>query len=407
MGMNFVFAIGIMIIVGFFGGLVARKFKFPMITGYIIVGMLLSPSLLNAIPAETIKNLDVIVDIGLGIIAFLVGSNLRLESLRKFGKIIAWITPLQSLGAWLLVTLGLALLGPFILKIEGATFSQVYFPLAFVIGAVSCATAPAVTMAIVSEYRAKGPLTTSLLAVVALDDAVAIIATAIALGISQPLVSGAGSASLFQILGVSLLEIAGSVAVGLVFGFALMYINRLVRTRELLLVTVFGMIMLCVGISDLLGVSSILACMMAGFFLVNRMKGAETFHVIEGIEDLVFVMFFVLAGLHFDLGVMQTAGVLALLIVLLRCTGKYTGTRIGATISHAPDAIKKYLGLALLPKAGVTIGLILLAERAFPLFGTIMLNAVLASVIINELLGPPLSKYAIFKAGEASVARGR
>ncbi|PIU12631.1 MAG: sodium:proton antiporter [Hadesarchaea archaeon CG08_land_8_20_14_0_20_51_8] len=404
MEMNLVLAIGIMIIVGFFGGLVARKFKLPMILGYIIVGMLLSPSLLNVIHAETIKNLNVIVDVGLSIIAFLIGGALSLKSLRKLGKIIAWITPLQSLGAWFLVTLGLALLGPFILNIEGATFSQVYFPLAFVIGAVSCATAPAATMAIIHEYKARGSMTTTLLAVVALDDAVAVIATAIALGISLPLASGAGSVSLFRMLGVPLLEIAGSVAVGLIFGLLLMYMSRLARTPEFILVAVLGNIVVCVGISDLLGVSSILACMMIGFFLVNTLKKGEVFHVIEGIEDLVFVVFFVLAGLHFDLGVMRSAGVLALLIVLFRCTGKYTGTRIGATISHAPDAIKKYLGLALLPKAGVTIGLILLAERAFPLFGAIMLNAVLASVIINELIAPPLSKYAIFKAGEAGAA---
>ena len=125
------------------------------------------------------------------------------------------------------------------------------------------------------------------------------------------------------------------------------------------------------------------------------------FLVVEEIEDVIFAMFFVLAGLHFDLSVMKSAFILALLIVLTRCFGKYMGTRVGATIAHAPDTVKNYLGLALLPKAGVTVGLVLLAERAFPTFGALLVNAVLASVIINELIAPPLAKYAIFKANEA------
>ena len=398
--MNLVLAIGIMIIVGFFGGMIADRFKFPRITGYIIIGILLSPSLLNIISAATIKNLDIITDIALGIIAFLIGGSLRLEPLRKLGRSIAWITPFQSLGAWLLVTLLLAFLAPLILTIPNATFSQTYFPMAFIVGAISCATAPAAIMAVIRQYKARGPLTTTLLAVVALDDAIAVIAFAIALGICQPIVNG-GNISFYQMLGIPFLHIAAAVAIGILFGFALIYIAKLVRGRELLLVVVFGMIMLCIGVTNLLGISAILANMVAGFVVVNKARENGMFIVVEGIEDVIFAMFFVLAGLHFDLGVMETAGILALLIVLGRFIGKYFGARAGAAISHASGTVKKYLGLALLPKAGVTIGLVLLAERAFPTFGVIMLNGVLASVIINELIAPPLTKYAIFKAGEA------
>jgi len=179
-----------MIIVGFFGGTIVNRFKFPRITGYIIIGILLSPSLLNIISAATIKNLDIITDIALGIIAFLIGGSLRLETLRKLGRSIAWITTLESLGAWLLVTLLLAFLSPLILTIPNATFSQTYFPMAFIIGSVACATAPAATIAVIQQFKAKGPLTTTLLAVVALDDAIAVIAFAIALGICQPIVNG-------------------------------------------------------------------------------------------------------------------------------------------------------------------------------------------------------------------------
>ena len=406
MEMNLVLAIGIIIVIGFLGGLVTEKIKFPRITGYIIIGLLLSPSLLNVISAETIENLDIVTNIALGVIAFLIGGSLRLEPIRKLGKSIAWITIFQSLGTWLIVTLLLVFLSPLILDIPSATWSQTYFPLALIIGAISSATAPAAVMAIIHEYKASGPLTTTLMAVVALDDAIAVIAFAVALGVLQPLVNGAGGISFSQMLGVPFLHIAEAIAIGILFGFTLIYIAKLVKTPDLLLVLVLGMILLGDGVAELLGISAILTNMVAGFIVINRAKKREIFLVVERIEEVVYAMFFVLAGLHFDLGAMKSAGILALLIVLGRSLGKYFGTRAGATISHAPSGVKKYLGLALLPKAGVTIGLVLLAKRAFPTLGVIMVNAVLASVIINELIAPLLTKYAIFKAGEAHPETG-
>ena len=401
MEMNLVLAIGIIIVIGFLGGLAMEKIKFPRITGYIIIGILLSPSLLNIISATTIENLGIMTNIALGIIAFLIGGSLHLEPLRKLGRSIAWITPFESLSAYLIVTLLVTFLSPFILSIPNATLSQTYFPIAFIIGAISCATAPAATMAIIHEYKASGTLTTTLLAVVALDDAIAVIVFAIAFGICQPLVSGVGGISFYQMLGVPFLHIAEAIAIGILFGFALIYTAKLVKTPDLLLVVVFGMIMLGDGVAELLGISAILTNMVAGFIVMNKARKREMFLVVEKIEEVIYAMFFVLAGLHFDLGAMKAAGILALLIVLSRYFGKYFGARAGATISHASGEVKKYLGLALLPQAGVALGLALIAKRAFPTFGDIMLNAVLASVIINELITPPLTKYAIFKAGEA------
>ena len=398
---NLVLAIGIITVIGFLGGLAAERLKFPRITGYILIGILLSPSVLNIISGATVENLDIITDVALGIIAFLIGGSLHLESIRKLGRSIAWITPFQSVGTWFLVTLMLVLLQPLLYPIPNATFFQTYFPMAFIMGAVSCATAPAATIAVVNEYKAKGPFTSTLLAVVALDDAIAVIAFAIAVGVSQPLVSGAGGISFYQMLGAPFLHIVQSMGIGAAFAFALIYIARLVRTRPLLLVVVFGMIMACIGVTNLLGVSAILANMTAGFIVVNRVKETKMFLTLEEIEDVIFAMFFVLAGLHFDLGVMKTAGVLAGLIILSRSLGKYFFARAGATIAHSSDAVKKYLGLALQPKAGVSVGLVLLAARAFPTIGPLMVNAVLAGVIVKELIGPPMTKYALFKAGEA------
>lgn len=384
-------ALGIMILGGFLARALAHRFKFPMITGYLVVGILFSPSLLNVIPEATIARLEVFTSIALGIIAYAIGTRLRVEQIKKMERSIVWITPLQSLGAWFLTTPLIALVAPFIITAPGATFWGTYFPIALVIGAV--------VIAIVHEYRARGPLTTTLLSVVALDDGIAIISFAVAVRFAQSLAGVSGDFSWLAIL-APFLEIIESLALGAFLSLVLIYLARLVKTRALLLVIVLGTILLAVGISHLIAASAILVNMMVGFVVANRARRAELGLVIDDIEDVIFALFFVLAGLHFDLGAIGSAGLMALLIVLGRFSGKYLGSRLGGQLAHSPVAVRKYLGLALLPKAGVSLGLALLAQRAFPEFGALIFNAVLVSVILNELIALPLARYAIFKAGE-------
>jgi len=405
--MNSILAIGILVIAGFFGGLVAKRIRYPRISGYIIVGMLLSPSVLNVIPSQLIRqDLSVITDIALGVVAYLIGGSLSIERLKKLGKNIITITPFEALGAWIFVTLLILSLGHFVIKfdISNPNFYQTYLPMAIIIGAISCPTAPAAILAIIHEYRAKGTLTTTLLGVVALDDAFAIISFAIATSIATVLIIGVKALSLYQMFIIPMFDVVGSLLLGAGFGFTLVYMSRFAKTRKTLLVIVLGMIMLSIGATKVLGISSLLANMAMGFVIVNKMRPSEKmFAVISDIEDVIFAIFFTLAGAHFDLGVVKTAGILALLIVIGRFSGKFIGARIGATISQAPTVIRKYLGFGLLPKAGVTIGLVLLTQQnsAFSIIGNMMVNAILASVIINELIAPPLTKYALFKAGEA------
>jgi NhaP-type Na+/H+ or K+/H+ antiporter len=400
MVMELILALAVMLVTGFLGGELTHRLRFPRITGYLVVGIIFSPSLLNVIPKATVDNLDVFTFIALGIIAYSIGASLDLKLIRQFEKSILWITPFQSLGALLLVTLLVALLAPFILAEDSGSFLSFYFPLAFVLGAMASATAPATILALVHELKASGPLTTTLLSLVALDDGLAIIFFSIALAVAQPLVAGAAGFSLWDSLAIPVVEILGAVLLGIILAYGLIYLARLVRSRALLLVAVLGAILLAVGLSELWGVSLILANMTIGFVAANWAKRPEMFVVIDDIEDVIFVLFFVLAGLHFDLDAMTTGGLLALLIVVGRFSGKYFGTKFSAHLSAAPEVVRKYLGLALLPKAGVTIGLALLAEQALPSFGTIIFNAVLASVIINELIAPPLAKYALIKSGE-------
>ncbi|TFB09231.1 hypothetical protein E3V08_00700 [Candidatus Atribacteria bacterium MT.SAG.1] len=407
--MNSILAVGLLLVIGFFGGIIARKFKFPTISGYIIIGMGLS--VFNIIPKElTNGDLSVIVEISLGIIGYLVGGTLNFGILKRFGKQIVVITSSQLMGAWILVTVLMAFLAPFIIKlaIPNPNFYQTYLPPAIVIGAISSATAPAATLAIIREYKASGPLTSTLLAVIAIDDVLCIIAYTLGLSIAEVLTIGSlSNISWLQIIMVPALDIGGAMLLGTVLGFGMTYLIRFANTKKRLSVIVLGTILLGVGIAKTLNISSILASMIMGFVVTNRIRPNENaFEVIDEIDEIVFAMFFTLAGAHFDLGVMKEAGILSLLIVAGRCSGKYIGARIGATISHAPTVIKKYLGFGLFPKAGVTVGLALLAKQ-HPVFsgtsiGNIMISAILASVIINELIAPPLTKYALIKSGEAT-----
>ncbi len=397
-------AIGVMITVGLLGGVLSNKIKFPRITGYVVIGILLSPSVLNLVSRATIEDLGIITHATLGVIAYLIGASLRFEAIRKLGRSISWITPFQSLGAWLVVSLALVFIAPVVLTASGVNSANNYVPLALVIGAIASATAPAVTMAIIREYKARGPLTTTLLAVVALDDAIAVIAFAVAVGIAQPLVSGSNDVSLYQMLAVPSLEIAKSIGIGTALGFALVYLTKLVKTRALLLTIVLGVILMCTGIANSLGISLIMANMTIGFIVANRITDSEPIFVVEGIEEVVFAIFFVFSGMHFDAGIIRTAGILALVLFGVRFTGKYYGTVIGARISRASEEVRKYLGFALVPQAGVALGLAMLAAEILPALGNILVNIVLASVIINELVAPPLTKYAITKAGEVGGA---
>ena len=397
-------AFGIMAAVGIIGGLLANKAKFPRITGYIIVGVILSPSMLHLVSREAVDSWDIVTTIILAVIGYSIGGSLRLESIRKLGSSVLWITVAETVGALLAVTLMVAFIGSAVLNLADSSFLHGYLPVALVIGAAVCPAAPAVTLAVIRELRAKGPLTTNLLAVVALDDALGVIIFAIVLGVAQPLVNGGGGVAVSEMLGVPFLEIVKSLGVGAGLGFALIGMSKIIKSRKLLLALVIGMLMLCVGLVSILGISVILGSMVIGFVVRNRMPKMledEPFAVVEGIEDFIFAIFFVLSGMHFDLAVIKTAGILAAIIFAGRFLGKYLGVRVSAQLTRAPETVKKYLSFALMPEAGVTIGLALLAKEAFPSMGSVLLSGILASVIINELVAPPLTKYAIVKAGEA------
>ncbi len=399
MSFNIVLTLGVMVVAGLIGSLALRRFGLPSVTGYILVGVLLGPSVGRVVPTEAIEQLGVLTNIALGVVAYLIGGSLRINTLRGMGRVVAWVTLLQSVGAWILVTVVFSF--AVYLLVPDSGYWDFSFPMAFIVGAISSATAPAATMAIVRELRARGPLTTTLLAVVALDDGVAVVAYSVAVGVAIALVLPGNSLTLTQLVVEPVWHIGASVALGAVLSPVVVLVSRRILHHEVQLAFVFGAVLLCAGVALALELSLIMANMVLGFIAVNVLRQSEEPSVLGDMETVLYTLFFVLAGLHFDLGVLGTAGVLALIIVATRCCGKYSGTVVGASISQAPEVIRRYLGLALLPKAGVTVGLALLAATRFPTFGELLLNAVLASTIVNELIAPPVTRYALVKSGES------
>jgi len=397
--------IGTLLLFGFAGGQIANHFKFPRVSGYIVTGMILSPSVTGFFQEKVVsEELSIITDIALGIIAFSIGGSLALKSLKKLYGSILWINFTQSFGAFLVTTLLICLISPFIINsgIAPHSFWQTFFPMALIMGAVSAATAPAAVMAIVHECRAAGPFTTTLLAVVALDDATAIVFYSFAAVLANSLIDA--EAPSWRMVLSPILSILIALVIGIVSGLIFRKTARFVKRSDAMLGVVGGLVLLIYGVANSTGVSPLIANMTFGFMVVNFVSHAhDIFGVVEDVEELIFSMFFVLAGAHLDIVVFSASGfLLAGLIILGRFIGKLYGTRLGAIISHAPKAVRQYLGLALLPKAGVTIGLILLSKDMFnsSLLSALMVNAVLLSVIVNELIAPPLVRYALIRAGE-------
>lgn len=398
--MELLLGFGLMIVLGFLGGALAARIRLPRITGYLLVGVVLSPSLLNVVSRETLDDLDIVAVLALSIIGYAIGGSVRLDSLRELGGSVISITLGQGLVAWLLTTITLVLLGPWLLNVPGGV-GDLYFPVGFVLGAIAWLTAPAVTIALIREYRASGPLTTASLTVVALSDVFGIVAFAFAMALAQSLM-GTTTFSYAEGLALPVVKVAASIGIGVAVGAALRGLATFVeKPASLVLALVIGAILLCTWVALTVGVSAILASMVMGFLVANVGVRYDLIASLNRVEDLVFVVFFVLSGTYFDLGAMETAGLLAFVILVTRAAGKYAGAYLGAAIGGAPLAVRRYVGLSLLPKAGLTLGMALLARDAFtePL-SSLVFNALLAATLVNMLLTPPLAKYAIFASGE-------
>ncbi|MBN2719504.1 MAG: cation:proton antiporter [Proteobacteria bacterium] len=406
-GSHILAQVGFLILLGYAAGWAARKVNLPRITGYIVVGMVLSFSGVAG-KGIALEKLSLITDLALSVIAFSIGGALRVGTMKKLGGSILWITLIQGFAVFLLVWATVLIVFPLLLP-DPLPSRENMMSLALFLGAVCVATAPAAVLGVIHEYHAKGPVTTVLLGIVTLDDALTLVFFSLAAGIAGSLTGGSGSLLYSAFLDPAW-EIFLSLLIGAAAGLLLrVFLNVCPRSCGLLGIAL-GSVFLVSGLALTLNASSLLACMALGFTLVNLVRQPEQwFEAVENIEEPIFALFFVIAGAHLELEVLLTAGGLGLVILVSRGLAKAGGAFWGAMITGSPPNVRKYVPLGLLPQAGVAIALVLTAADILPDPGLsrVMVNAVLASVVINELVSPPLVRLGLSRAGEIKHERGR
>ena len=405
--MDTLFWIGLLLIAGYAAGRLSERFRLPKVTGYMVIGMVLSPSVTNLLPVSFIEHTGPITHLALAVIAFMIGGSLKFETIKKLEKSIFGIMFSASEMTFLVVTVGLVLLLPYALSDRLAAEGNTLFETALFLGAIGAATAPAAVLAVIHQYRAKGPLTTTLLGVVATDDAIALINFSLALA-AVSFLGGNGTETLLSAVKAPLVSIGISILAGAGVGWLQgHHINRISQESNLLIST-FGLLLLLYAAIEYFSWDALLACMSYGLVLTNTVqRGTEVFRMIQHhFEEIIFVLFFIISGATIELLVVAEIWPVALLYVLLRMVGKTVGSRIGANMVGAPETVRSYIGLAQMPQAGVAIGLALTLfhDAAFGNVGIIVLNTVIAATVINEILGPLLLKYVLIKSGEAKEA---
>lgn len=359
----------------------------PNVTGYLIFGLLAGPYCFNIIPHEVIQQFGIIPDIALGFIAFSIGAEFKLSYLKLVGKAPVMIAFAEALGAVLIVDLILILTG-----------NDIAFSL--VLGAIAAATAPAATLMVVRQYKAKGPVTNTLLPVVAIDDAVALMAFGLSVAIAR-VINSTGGTSMFSLLLDPVIEIVGSLVFGALLGIILKYMTAWYTGRGNRLSLAGAMILLCVGVSEQLGFSPLLACMSLSAVFVNTSNQSDkVFEQVDRFTPPIFMLFFFVSGAELDITVLPAVGVIGIFYVVFRVVGKVFGAAFGAKLAKAEPVVKKYLGLTLIPQAGVAIGLASMATNIVPEYGSKIKTIILCATVISELVGPVITKMALKKAGE-------
>jgi len=386
---NTLLSAGLILLLGFIGARLLKYVRLPSVTAFLIVGILIGPHILNIVTEEIFTASDFFSNLVLGIIAFSLGENFRLEEIKKGMKQIMWISLVAALGTWVLVSAAI-LVYFVIVKVP-------VYP-AIVLGAAASATAPAATVLVIREYRASGLLTEFLLKVVAIDDAWCLIFAALAIAFANAM-----RAEVFQIsiIFAGLGEIFGALIIGAILGYIFSFLNRFVKTSEEFLVYIFGFILLNVGLSIAINISVLLSSMMMGLVVINLAReNYKFFEMLRTVDAPLYLVFFILAGAHLDFSILYKMGIVGLLYIIFRVIGKVYGAKIGAKISNAPKLVENWLGLSLTPQAGVALGIGLVAKSTFPEFGNYIFTVIAATTVIFELIGPLLTKYSLIKAGD-------
>ncbi len=379
--------ISLLLICALIASKAAKKLKLPNVTGYLVIGLIVGPYGLGILSREVVSDFSIVSDMALGFIAFSIGAEFKLEYLKKVGKAPVVIAIFEAVTAVLLVDAVLLLLG-------------YDLTLSLCIGAIASATAAASTLMVVKQYKAKGPVTQTLLPVVALDDAVALMAFGISVAVAKA-VSSDGGGSMVETLLDPVVEIIGGLLFGTLLGVIHAQLVKWYTGRGNRLAVTCAMIFFCIGASNMWGFSSLLACMMMSTVFVNLSSVADKiYEPIERTTPPIYMMFFVISGASLDITIIPKVGIIGIVYIVFRVLGKMLGSFIGATISHAEPVVRKYLGLTLVPQEGVAIGLVTVAMKAAPQYGNTIQTVVLCGIVIYELVGPLITKLTLKAAHE-------
>jgi Kef-type K+ transport system membrane component KefB len=382
-------AVAVMLLGGFFAGILFRRLRLPGVTAYILFGLLLSPSVFNIIPPALDKELALIKTLGLGVIALIVGGELKLQHIRHLRRSIFYATAGLSVMTFSLVFCSMYL------------FARLPFPIALLLGVTATATAPAPVIAVIKELRAGGPLTSTMLGSVAVADAMAILLFGVVSAVVATSLAGA-SASLFRAFVFTAQELLGSLLLGVLSGVALVLFAGKYKDKNQRLLLLLAVILLNSGISQAVHFSALLVNLICGITVANLHKQPHHFFsVLEVIETLLFIAFFTLAGASLRLDTLVANWPVALVYIVARTTGVISGVTAGTFLSGADGVVRRYLGRSLLSKAGVTIGLVLLIQSRFPEIAAVVTAVELSAITAFELVGPVITRNSLIRAGEA------
>ncbi|MBQ2688371.1 MAG: cation:proton antiporter [Clostridia bacterium] len=411
---NVVLCLGVAILVGLLMTRICKPLGLPAVTGYLVAGILIGPYCLGQLGIEGlgfvslhyVESLSVICDVALGFIAFTIGNEFRVSQVKAIGKQAAIVSTSAAVLATILVGGGLVGLH-FIMP------DVVSIPTALIMGAIAAATAPAATLMVIKQYKAKGPVTTILLPVVALDDAIGLVIFAVCFGAAKAVATG--HLNVLSLVLEPIIEIVASLLVGSLLGAALAFVERFFHSRSKRLSLTVAFVLLGVAISTLkfnigtvhVGFSSLLLCMMMGTVFCNLCDfSEELMDRLDRWTGPLFALFFVISGAELELSIFTkwTVVLVGVAYIVLRCLGKYFGSYFSAKLTKCDENITKYLGITLFPQAGVALGMMSVVAASTEFHGTeeveIIRNLTLFSVMIYELVGPMMTKISLTKAGE-------
>ena len=386
--MDIIFNIAVLFLSGLLFARIFGKFKFPDVTGYLIGGIIIGPCVLGLLSKEAVDSMDAISQLALSFIAFSVGSEMNFESIKQMGTKILIVTFFEAMGALIFVTLTMLL------------FFKTDVAFAITIGSIASATAPAATLMVIKQYNAKGGLVDVLIPVVALDDAICIMAFGVCSSIAITIMSGS-DLNFVNMIFEPVKEIFLALIVGFVAGIIFILLSKRLKNDTETLTFTLAMIFIVTTVTDKWGLSSLLTLMMSGIVISNMGSVDRRYQeLISTITPPIFIAFFVLSGADLNLGGLKAAGLIGFAYVIARVLGKFFGAMASTKLTGFSKEVQNNLGLTLVPQAGVAIGLSLIAEKIIPEpHGSMIRTIILAGTICYELIGPIVAGFALKRAG--------